>query len=40
MRGIAYLVALMQKMQEDMLEASKDLKSIRNEIQVDNQSTK
>ncbi len=40
MRGIAYLVGLMQKTQEDMLEASQELKSIRNEIQVDNQSTK
>ncbi len=36
MRGIAYLINLMQQMNKDMLTASNELRGIREELKVDN----
>ena len=38
MRGIAYLIKLLQQMNADMITATGELRGIRKELQVDNQS--
>ena len=38
MRGIAYLIKLLQQMNADMLHATSELRGIRKELQVDNGS--
>jgi len=38
MRGIAYLIKLLQQMNADMLHATSELRGIREELKVDNQS--
>jgi len=40
MRGIAYLIKLLQQMNADMITAAGELRGIREELKVDNQSTK